>query len=85
MPSSHHRRHHIDARPLDGKGAKGELDNTQEVMKLIQEAVKNDPTKELSSVFKDKMKNILWRYFNSCLVTEPIQASFIIQYSVSVI
>lgn len=67
MPCSHHYRHHIDGRSLDGnasgnvenedelyvpkRSAKkskyaNELGNTQEVMKLIQEAVKNDPTRD---------------------------------------
>ena len=40
-----------------GKFAKDKLDNTQEVMKLIQQAVRNDPTKEMTSFLKDEMES----------------------------
>ena len=39
-----------------GKSNKDKLDTTQEVMKLIQEAVKNDPTKEMISFLRDEME-----------------------------
>jgi len=41
-----------------GKSNKDKLDSSQlqEVMKLIQEAVKNDPTKEMISFLRDEME-----------------------------
>jgi len=39
-----------------GKSNKDKHDTTQEVMKLIQEAVKNDPTKEMISFLGDEME-----------------------------
>jgi len=39
-----------------GKSNKDKHDTTQEVMKLIQEAVKNDPTKEMISFLADEME-----------------------------
>ena len=39
-----------------GKCNKDTLDTTQEVMKLIQEAVRNDPTKEMISFLRDEME-----------------------------
>ena len=40
----------------NGKSNKDKLDTTQEVMQLIQEAVKNDPTKEMISFPRDEME-----------------------------
>lgn len=39
-----------------GKCNKDTLDTTQEVMKFIQEAVRNDPTKEMISFLRDEME-----------------------------
>ena len=39
-----------------GKSSKDKLDTTQEVMKLIQQAVRNDPTKEMISFLGDEME-----------------------------
>ena len=70
-----------------GKSNEDKLDTTHFLagvtaswMKLIQEAVKNDPTKEMISFLRDEMEKsgeheLKLQYFNSCLVTEPIHAS----------
>lgn len=39
-----------------GKSNKDKLDTTQEVLTLIQEAVRNDPTKEMISFLRDEME-----------------------------
>ena len=39
-----------------GKSSKDKLDTTQEVLTLIQEAVRNDPTKEMISLLRDEME-----------------------------
>ena len=38
------------------KSAKNKLDTTQEVLKAVQEAVRNDPTKEMISFLRDEME-----------------------------
>lgn len=39
-----------------GKSAKDKLDTTQEVLKVVQEALRNDPTKEMISFLRDEME-----------------------------